>query len=343
MENGFARFADPGNKGIDDWNIGDWNDLLVLFTIRMKRFDFIFYLTILSLAGWLTGCSEQRVIDPNPGTPTRYRVNTITQELPDNVAKVSVLRYDAQGRLSTIKTYQTPDSTVAEVMNSVYLYDAQNRLTQLRRERIPYPRSQSGPNNAVEQYIYLYNESGLVSQIQYINGLSWSYTYDANKQLVSSSGGYSHPRFSIQGAIQYTFTGKNLTKTTGGTGIRYQGMPSGMSSDFPGITSATYTHDDKINPFYGTSVIPSALSGFVNILYGPTTPNALFGGTDNVLTLSQNNVLSETPEASTRETITYQYQYNTANLPTLRIKTITAPAPNGTVTKETVRFEYESY
>ena len=297
------------------------------------------------MAGGLYTCADHRFPDITPGsTVARLRVKTLTEELPNNLARVSAFRYDGQSRLSSVISYQTPDSSVAPVQYGVYQYDGQNRLTQLRRESVPFPRPQSNPFYPVEQYSYSYNAMGQVSQISYLNGLTWAYTYNSANQLASATTGYSHPRFTIEGNLQFTFTGRNLTQTTGGTGIRFQGMPPGSFTGFPGVSSATYTHDDKVNPFYGVYVIPSALRGFVNILLSPSTPGALFGGTDNVLTLSQNNVLSETPPAgSFGESITYQYQYNAANLPTVRIRTSTFPPPNNTVTVETLRFEYETY
>lgn len=307
---------------------------------------FRIYLILLLVAGGLITCSDHQFPDITPGSPSaRLRVKTLTQEFPNNVAKVSSFSYDAQGRLSSIITYQTPDSSTSAVLYSVYQYDSQNRLTQLRREEVPFPRSQSGQSNRVERYTYSYNGAGQVSQISYDNGLTWVYTYDNTNQLVSGSTSYSHPRFSIGGSLQFTFAGKNLTQVIGGTRITYQGMPPGTSDSFPGVTSARYTHDDKINPFYGVFVIPSALSGFANILSGPSTPGALFGGIDNVLTLSKNNVLSETPfpPYEHRETIIYQYQYNVANLPTVRVKTSTSLAQNPMVMTETLRFAYESY
>lgn len=185
--------------------------------------------------------------------------------------------------------------------------------------------------------------AGQVSQISHSGGLTWNYGYTEANQLSTASLFYSHPRFSIQGSLKFTFTGNNLTQTTGGTGIRYQGMPEGTSTGFPGVSGATFTHDDKLNPFYGVFVVPSPLPGFSNVLLGPTTPWALFGGIDNVQSLSQNNVLTETPVSQYQGTITYLYQYNAANLPTVRIKTTTTPPPNAGVTVETLRFEYESY
>ncbi|GAB3883807.1 RHS repeat domain-containing protein [Spirosoma agri] len=302
------------------------------------------FLTFCLLAGGLVSCFDHRFPDITPGsTPARLRVKSLTEELANNVVRITAFRYDPQGRLSSLVSFQPPDSSMVTIYYSNFRYDAQNRLIQLQRIAVPSPRPAGGVvSGPVENYAYAYNGAGQVSSIAYTNGLTWSYTYNSDNRLASASAVYSHPRFSIRGNLQFTFTGKNLTQTIGGTGITYQGMPPGTSVGFPGVHSADYTHDDKINPFYGLFVIPSAASGFVNILSGPSTPGALFGGTDSVLTLSQNNVLTETPPSGyTAETIRYQYQYNAANLPTERTKVTTFP--NSSSTTDVLRFDYESY
>ncbi|MBD2754207.1 hypothetical protein [Spirosoma validum] len=303
------------------------------------------YLLLLVVAGSLVTCTDHSVPGVTPGSsPARLRVKSLTSELPNNVAKVSSFTYDGQGRLSSILTYQTPDSTVAELVYNVYLYDSQNRLTRLQRTRIPFPRPQNNQSVDGTSYVYSYNALGQVSAINAPNMLAWTYSYNAANQLARAVSRFSLPQFTIEGDIQFAFTGKNLTQTTGGTIIRYQGMPPGTSDRFPGVGPATYTHDDKINPFYGIPVIPPFTGGFGTVLSGPTSPGALFGGTDNVLNLSQNNVLSETPPSGQGyPLVTYQYQYNATNLPTVRIKTTGLPNPTGSVTIETLRFEYESY
>ena len=305
------------------------------------------YLTLLVVAGGLVTCSDHLIPDITPGSTTsRLRVKSLTEELPNFLPKVSAFRYDQQGRLSSIISYQTPDSSVAEVIYNTYSYDAQNRLTGLGRQQIPYPRPQAGQFNLTAGYSYTYNSLNQVSNIFGPNYLSWNYTYNNANQLTGSTVYFTHPRFSVEGGYLFTFTGKNLTETRGYIGIRYQGMPPGSNPPLAGLSPTTYTHDDKINPFYGAFVIPSAIGGFSNILLSPNAVNtgALFGGSDNILILSQNNVLSETPPSGFAEnSITYQYQYNAANLPTVRVKTITSSNPSYPATTETLRFEYETY
>ena len=307
----------------------------------MSRFSV--YLVLALMISGLWACFDHRIPSITPGSPTtRLRVKTLALDQPNNQAKVSSFTYDAQGRLSSILTYQTPDSILSDIQYSIYEYDGQNRLAQLRRSALPYPRPQGNQLNFIEQYSYSYNATGQVSQISHSGGLTWRFDYN-NEQLTNGSVGYSHPRFTIRGALAFTFTGNNLTQTVGGTGITFQGMPPGSSSGFPGVSTATYTHDDKLNPFYGVFVIASPFGGPANVLSGPNIPTALFGGIDNVLNLSQNNVLTDTPLNNFRELVTYQYQYNAANLPTVRVKTSTFPAPNNFVGVETLRFGYESY
>lgn len=303
------------------------------------------YLLLLIVAGSLVTCTDHSLPGVTPGSsPARLRVKSLTLELPNNQTKVSSFAYDGQGRLSSILTYQTPDSTVAELIYNVYRYDSQNQLSGLQRARIPFPRPQNNQSVDVSSYVYSYNALGQVSTVAAPNMLFWTYSYNSANQLARAVSRFSLPQFSIEGDVQFAFTGKNLTQTTGGTIIRYQGMPPGGGLIFPGVGPATYTHDDKTNPFYGIPVIPSFTGGFGTVLSGPTSPGALFGGTDNVLNLSQNNVLTETPPAGQGyPSVTYQYQYNAANLPTVRIKTTGLPNPTGVVTTETMRFEYESY
>ncbi len=301
---------------------------------------FFSYLVFLSMAGGFWACTDHRVPAVSPGSvATRLRVKTLTLDLPNNVAKVSSFAYDAQGRLNSILTYQSPDSAASEVETSVYQYDGQNRLTQLRHEAVPYPRN-SRPNR-VEQYSYSYNGAGQVSNINYANGLSVSFRYNGANQLMSTTSSYTTGGLRISGAASFTFTGSNLTRQVNSIAIAGHGGPAYSA----GGSYTTLTHDNKVNPFYGVYVIPSPYpNGFVNLQFGPGTPKAYFGGIDNMLTLSQNNVLTETPVSAGNESTVYQYQYNTANLPVVRIKTSIRPFPTDDLTTvETLRFAYESY
>ncbi|QJW90151.1 hypothetical protein HNV11_12575 [Spirosoma taeanense] len=294
----------------------------------------------LLLAGSLAACFDHRDLTVTPGSSaSRLRVKSITMELPNNLAKVSQFRYDAQNRLSSILTYQTPDSSISEIEYSNYQYDAQNRLTRLHHEAVLYPRG-SQPNR-VEQYDYLYNTAGQVSQLTHSPGepgYVLGFNYNSAGQLTSSGRFYSTGGLQVQGLDVFTFSGKNLTADSNRTTIIAKGGPA-----IPSSGTTRFTYDDKVNPFYGVYVIPAPYpNGFVNPRFSPSAIYTYFGGIDNALNLSQNNVLTSVPNGGGR-TFTYQYQYNAQNLPTMRIRTTTYSPPNSTVEVETLRFEYESY
>lgn len=294
----------------------------------MNRLLFFF------LLGSLSGCIDHQT-PPNP-TPDRLRPKTLTLVLPNNLAKVSTLTYDSQGRIGTIGTYQTPDSTVAETELSTLQYDSQNRLIQLRREVTRYPRG-SQPN-AVELYQLSYTTGNQLSGISYANGFSLGYTYGATgNQPVSAGRNFSTGGLIITGGDSFTFTGSNLTRYTTAVSIAGHGGPG---SPLSGPTT-TFTYDSRTNPFFGNYIIPKPYpAGFINLTFGVGMVDTYFGGVDNVLNLSANNVLSAVSNSGT--TMTYQYQYNTAGLPTLRTKTTTDNA-GGSSPTETLKIDYETY
>ncbi|MCK8493768.1 hypothetical protein M0L20_18015 [Spirosoma sp. RP8] len=293
-----------------------------------------------SIALGLTTCSDHHIPDVTPGsTASRLRVKTLTLELPNNVAKVSSFRYDGQGRLSSIFTYQTPDSTVSELETSLYQYDAQNRLTQLRRQAILYPRG--NPFNPTEQYTFTYNSAGQLSGLAYLNGFTLGFTYNSANQLIRSGRQFSISGLSITGSNSFSYTGNNLTRLTDNRTLPLRG-PSGNTESV-----SDYTHDDKVNPFYGLYVIPAPYpSGFVNMANSPNLVATYFGGLENVLNLSKNNVVRQVTNTTTTigsqvstgtATVAYQYEYNTANLPSVRRMSV------DNVMTQTLRFDYESY
>lgn len=279
-----------------------------------------------------SGCTDHRVPAVTPGSgANKLRVKTITQETPNNPTKVSAFKYDGQNRLSLIIAYQLPDSSVAPVENSVYTYDSQNRLTQLQRDIV---RRGSGS----ETYTFSYNGAGQVSGLRHLPStfsIGLAYTPDNRASGYSKSlnvGGLDY-----SGGGTFTFTGNNLTLATNRVRIIRQGGPPIPVVD--ASTSTNFTFDDKVNPFYGVFLIPapgvfgpSAGSGVTNPIY------TYYGGIDNPLNLSQNNVLSAVSvTGSTATTTTYAYTYSSANLPTSRTTT------TGGAVVETLRFEYENY
>lgn len=296
---------------------------------------FLVSLSGLLLVGWFAACSDHLNPAVTPGsTASRLRVKTITLDLPDNQAKVSLLKYDAQGRLSTLTTYQTPDSTVAPVELGTYQYDSQNRLTQFRNEIIR--RLPPFESNLLALYTYTYNPAGQVSGLQLADsyGLTFAYT-DANK-LLRDNRSYITGGLTTSGGDNFTFTGNNLTTWASSKTTNVK------QTTFTSSATSTYTYDDKLNPFYGVYIIPAPYP-IGRVVSPRTTPDAMtytyFGGVDNGLNLSQNNPLScQTNNGSANTTtVAYAYEYNSANLPTVRRTTT-----NGTLT-ETIRFTYESY
>lgn len=292
------------------------------------------------LAGLLTACFDHRSNDVAPGSSTlRQRVKSLTQELPNTTTtKVSLFSYDAQNRLASILTYQTPDSTAAPVELSVYQYNAQNGLTQLRHEVVRRAPFQPNP---VELYSLSYNALGQVSGLSYANGFSLALNYNEANKLAGSRRNFQTGGLSISGGESFTFTGNNLTGLTASRNI-----PLRSGVDPVTTTTSAFTHDDKVNPFYGNYIIPAPYpEGFVNMTFSPRLVETYFGGVENILNLSTNNVLTKNATSvstgvfsgTSAASTSYQYQYNANNLPTVRTTT-----NNGAVA-ETLRFAYETY
>ena len=282
----------------------------------------------------LSACIDHRTQDLTPGSATaRLRVSSITQPISGGISKISRFTYDGQNRLQRMTTYQSPDSSIAEVEQTTYQYDGQNRLTQVRQEATLYPRG-SQPNR-VAQYTYGYNAAGQVTSIAYANGYTIAPVYSASGVLQSARRFFATGGLTINGGDTFTFTGANLTNYTVSYTVAGHGGPAGP----PSSLTRAYTYDTNTNPFYGTTVIPAPYpNGYVNLASAPGSVVTYFGGVDNVLNLSPANVLTET--ASTGETNTYQYHYNAAGLPTTRTRTTTGSGTNST---QTLQFGYEAY
>ncbi len=290
----------------------------------MKTISIYQCLTGLLFVAALSCCTDHRIPAVTPGSDSgRLRVKTLTQDQPGNKAKVSSFKYDAQGRLSLIIAYQTPDSTLTPVENSVFQYDAQNRLTQLQRTTV-----RRGSES--ELYTYTYNSVGQVAGIGYKNSnpiYTWSVLpqYNASNRVTGTTKSFTVPGVSTNESSGFTFTGNNLTfaTTTG------QAVQKGFT--FPPETiTKTFTYDTNVNPFYGVFVIPAPTVFASPPAGGIISYYTYYGGIANMLNLSQNNVLSDGAS-------TYAYTYNSANLPTSRVTTI-----GGSVV-ETLRYQYEAY
>ncbi|UFH52607.1 hypothetical protein [Spirosoma sp. KNUC1025] len=280
------------------------------------------------------GCQDHVIPGVPPGSgPSRLRVKTLTQIIPpdgnvnsvSSLTNISAFEYDAQGRLGKINTFYAPSNTPAEV--NTYQYDAQNLLTEHKREIVSL--------NYTEKHQYSYS-GGQVNNILYLNNagsggsppVPWfnvHYNYSngiltSSKQSLLQSIGISFLK-----EFAYGFTDNNLTSLTVTGGIN-KGGPA-----FPTTSTSTSTYDNKVNPFYGVYIIP--LPGkVINVISGGLLDFAFYGGLDNLLNLSRNNLLASAPSNTS-----YSYQYNGNNLPTQRITTTNSKVV------ETLTYEYETY
>lgn len=282
-------------------------------------------------------CTDHRVPAVTPGLGTsRLRVKTIIQDRPNSPTEVSAFSYDGQGRLGLIITFQLPDSIAGPAERSVYQYDAQNRLTQLRRDIV---RTGGFEPNLSETYTVNYNAAGQVSSLNHSpSTFSIRPLYTPDNRVSGYSKNISVGGLISNGGGAFTFSGNNLTNAT----ERYTIIRAGGSSMpvFDSSVNTTYTFDDKVNPFHGVYIIPAPFrDGFAYFQTStPTNYYTYYGGVNNLLNLSQNNVLSAVAVVgSASATTSYAYTYNSNNLPTSRTTTT-----SGAVV-ETLRFEYETY
>lgn len=279
-------------------------------------------LTILLLTSLLIACSDHRLPSSNP---SRLRVKTLT-EVIGNSRLVSEFIYDAQGRLSGIKTQRT-DSTRLE--NTTYVYDNKNRLSQI--ERIIHTHlTPAPPRTKTDSYTFGYNTGSQIAQIRYTNDAVDSLnfickpTYDSAGQLignqVESYNGFQFIRFTTQ----FSYIAKNLTTA------RITFLPTNQLSEFD------FTYDAQINPFYGV-VMPIATLNLDPVTISPVSVfvyPAKNDGIANLMSLSPNNVLSDGYND-------YIYTYNSVGLPTSRTA-FRSGFPDHIV-MGTLYFEYELY
>ncbi|WP_138993145.1 DUF4595 domain-containing protein [Larkinella sp. C7] len=295
----------------------------------MKNRDVFRGLLCLVLTIGFFSCSDHRIPAVSPGSVTdRQRIKKIIREGPDQTAKVSLFQYDTLGRLSSIFTFQTPDSTVSPVETTVFAYNAQNRLTEARRDISE--RTGSAPFQ-YEIYTYTLNEAGQVVELRYVNNVSedniWlvHLQYHPDNRLKGSVKSFDPGGIRYRQTSSYVFTGNNLTAAT------INEYLFRVITLYDVTRTAVFTYDSKVNPFYGLYIIPAPFTGRLSDPHsGSLSYYTYYGGVDNLLTLSQNNMLSD---GST----TYTYTYNSSNLPTSRIRA----TPHESI--ETLHYEYETY
>jgi hypothetical protein len=282
----------------------------------MKAIRFLICVAILGLSGWLAGCGDHRIPAVAPGSvSTRLRVKTITESLPGNQSNVSNFRYDAQGRLSRILAFQTPDSTTKDYEVYDYRYDSQNRLTGVSLSR----RTRGGGLSSTG-YGFEYNTNSQVREILGASNAISSIQYNAANKVstITSATGF---RERITRTSNFTFTGDNLTT--------WAFVETSDRSSNTTTKNYALTYDTNVNPFYGLFIIPAPSSQN----FSTSQPFTYYGGLDNVLNLSRNNALTSTDGTTTT---TYTYVYNGSGLPTQRVTT-------GPGFSETLNFEYETY
>jgi hypothetical protein len=281
----------------------------------------------------LNACQDHRLGPAVPGSSsTRMRVSTLTQQGPGGNPRIVNFTYDAQGRLSLLHSFESPDSTKNWVERTRYQYDAQNRLILEQYQRISPPGFILG--SIADQHQFVYNVAGQVSEVRYSSAFNSQAPYpvvpltslnDPNTLQI-----IAYPRYNAASMITglrrvyysmqrpttlesdntYSYTGTNITfvnnvVTSNQGGVFYS------RSEQNGLT-----YDTRANPFYGVYLIPRM---FGEILYVFQSMN----------TLSPNNIL-------TIGGISYRYEYNAANLPTVRYT-------YSDKLVETLRFTYETY
>lgn len=264
-----------------------------------------------------------------PETPSvKQRIKSITRTLPNDgsISNITTFSYSQNGNLSNLKSYQTPDSNVAIRGHSV-VQITDGKLKEISRKLT---------NLSEEHYIFTYDPSGKPTTLDYDAGNSDVYKmifqYSGNK-LQSSSRKFTFTPIVYDQFLTYTFTGENLSSVNSTT-VLSKNLTSTTTS------ASVFTYDNNINPFFGSVIIPAP-----DAISRPTQGNfnyyTYFGGFNNFLHLSKNNVTSEI--TSNNEETTYTYTYNSEGRPLSRIKMQKYPPLNNNVLVETLKFEYESY
>ncbi|GAB4018103.1 hypothetical protein GCM10028773_16710 [Spirosoma koreense] len=266
--------------------------------------------------------------------------------LGNDQVKVSAFQYDLQGRLGSIVAYLIPDSSQGPVERNTYQYDAQNRLV-LHQRTITRPSFYRG---TTEQHKITYNANGQVEAIKYYNDSDspgtpiLTYTalpqFTAQNKLQNYQKQLSPTFLTGSGVVRrddltlsnIVFTGDNLTA------FHRQRTTNDIGSFISTVDSDdSFTYDDQLNPFYGLYFIPEPLGYIIDIRQQlPTNQIYYYGGLDNWLNLSRNNILTYTTSNAPSVT-TYQYNYNAAHLP------ISRTISTSNTILERITYQYESY
>ncbi|GLU57092.1 hypothetical protein [Dyadobacter frigoris] len=261
--------------------------------------------------------------------PQNLRIKSITQTLPNSngVANITEFNYDNAGRLSYLKSYQTPDSNAAVRATTIYTFDGNNMLLAVTR---------NFSDLKTEKYQFTYNQAGQINKLDYMATADdvYNMTFEYNGNLLAGSKRkFSFSSVSFDKSIIYNFSNDNL-----GSASSITTFTKNVSSVTNSVS--TYTYDDKINPFYGNFIIP-APNGPARPSQGNFNYYTYYGGIDNFLSLNRNNIVSES--IAENYNATYEYTYNIQGLPLSRItRKKNGPQDAGFV-DETLVFVYETY
>ncbi len=294
-------------------------------------------ISILTIGLVSQACQSPQPSPADPSQPNapevRFRVKSLSEDLPNNTAKITLFNYDSQHRLSGLVAYQTPDSLQANVERSTYQYDAQNRLVRQQRQIIVRPNTIFFTAPLVEAHQFVYNATNQVTEIRFMASyyiLTSTGVYSVDPAVLSSPSTLSQLatlHYDQQGQLvslnkqnyfqgnpgmvattnTYSYTNQNLTSANTVT--------SQNGAQLYNITS-TITYDTQRNPFYGGYVIGRYFGGISDFF-------------QNLSTLSPHNITK-------LDGVSYRYEYNESGLPTVRY-TYTDKLV------QTLRFTYESY
>ncbi|TLV02421.1 hypothetical protein [Dyadobacter luticola] len=271
-------------------------------------------------------CTDHQVPEES-----QWRVKSLTRVLPDSPGTwfISQFSYDADGKIGSIFTYQTPDSASSQTEKSIYKYDPWGRLSQMERTL-----STSGS----ERYVYNYDQSGLLSKINYTGALNDFYdvtfTYDSSGKLLSSKRSFHFfSAFSYEQLINYSFSTDDLNSIHSETTFS-----KGVSQT--SIVNSLLVFDGHKNPFYGNYIIPAPVK-IASPITGDFQHYTYYGGIDNFLHLNKNNLVSSLVKGLTQTS--YAYTYHASGMPASRKTLVKVMLDRPEVLEETLYYEYEQF
>ncbi|MEO6283176.1 MAG: hypothetical protein ABIN80_23875 [Dyadobacter sp.] len=269
-------------------------------------------------------------VDHEEPNPDRLRVAKLTRVLPDAPTDsiVSLFLYNQIGKVGSLLTSVKWGAPGSPSEQSEYQYDGQGRLSQMKRTL---------STGGSELYLYTYDGWGKLTFIKYTGGGNDFYdfvlTYDGSGQLLSTRRSFSISGIKYEQANALTFGMDNVSSVSSVTKLeRNITTTSTVTTDFG--------YDNHTNPFYGLFLIPAPekipmpSSGNFNLY-------TYYGGVNNLLHLSKNNLSSANVKGASQTL--YEYTYNASGLPTIRKTWVKFTLEQPPVLKETLIYEYETY